>query len=178
MKLETLHTAVKQDKQGKGSLLKKKQTDDDVISIDSVESVEPVEEKPIIVKEKKTRSQKQIDAFKKTQENRKANIEIKKEEKKIEAAKILLKEPKTKSKPKVIVSSSDDSSDEEVIIVEKRKKIKPKRIIVEESTDEETEEEKPKIKEKQFKSQQNKKSIIQVNNVKEPITNKNNMFFV
>ena len=87
MKVETLHPAVKQDKQAKGSLLKKKQTDDDIESVESVESVEPVEEKPTIVKEKKPRSQKQIDAFRKTQENRKANIESKKEEKKLKLLK-------------------------------------------------------------------------------------------
>ena len=186
MKLETLHVydkqgkEGKQEKQGKGSLLKKKHTDDD--DDETVESIESIKiDNPIIIKEKKPRTQKQIDAFLKTQENRKANIENKKQEKKIEAAKLLLKEPKIKSKPKIVV---DDSSydEEEIIIVEKRKKLKPKvkRIIIEESSDEEIEESPIKNKEKQFKSQQNKKSIIHVNNTNEPVKNahKTTMFFV
>ena len=117
---------------------------------------EEIEVKKEEKKEKKPRSEKQIEAFKRTQENRKKAIELKKDVKKIEAAKLLLNEPKVKPKQKKEIVESE--SEEEVIIVEKRKKkSKPKRIIVEESS--ESEEEIIKPKEKTFKSQQNKRSI-------------------
>lgn len=132
---------------------------------DSDSSIEVVKQ----VKEKKPRSEKQIEAFRKTQENRKKNIELKKENNKIEAAKLLMKQ-----KPKVKKEIIDSESDEEVIIVEKRRKSKPKRIIVEESDSEEEEEIKPK--EKNFKTQQNKRSIIKVNN--QPTVSPTTCFFV
>ena len=157
-KIKSLHVLDNEDNEDNGSLLK---------IISDEEDMQELNPKPTLMKEKKPRSQKQIDAFKITQENRKKSIEIKNGLKKVEAAKILLKEPIKElvklSKKKVIV---DSSSEEEVIIVEKRKKPKTKRIIVEESTDEElsdNDENQVEIKQKSFKSQQNRKSIINVN---------------
>lgn len=160
-KIKSLHVLDNEDNEDKGSLLK---------SISDEEDMQELELKPTLIKEKKPRSPKQIDAFKITQENRKKSIQIKNELKKVEAAKILLKEPIKElvklPKKKVVVDSS--SEEEEVIIVEKRKKTKnkTKRIIVEQSTDEETtddDEKQVEIKQKSFKSQQNRKSIINVN---------------
>jgi hypothetical protein len=176
---DSLHMQAKQTpltKKGRNT----KVIEDDLSSIDSIDSIESLPEvkKTVVAKEKKARSQAQIDAFKRTQENRAKNIALKKETQKLEAAKLLLnekpvvKETKQKSKKPVVEESSDE---EEVIIVEKRKKNKqkPKRIIVEESSSEEEEEQ----KEMQFKSQQNKKSLIQMTKTK-TIVNPNTMFFV
>jgi hypothetical protein len=132
--------------------------------------------KTIVVKEKKARSEAQINAFKQTQINRAKSIQLKKDSQKLEAAKLILKqepEKKEKKMKPVVVDSSDSSSEEEVIIVEKRKKKnKPKRIIVEESSSEE-EQEAPR--EKVFKSQQNRRSInLNVKPVPAPTT----VFFV
>ena len=67
----------------------------------------------------------------------KKNIELNKENKKVEAAKLLLNHKPIKTEIKPVESESEE---EEVIIVEKRKKkSKPKRIIVEESSSEEDE---------------------------------------
>jgi hypothetical protein len=169
-----VHVLDMEDKQTpltkKGRATKKvdDKVDDDLSSVDSVDSL--VEPEKIVVK--KARSQAQIDAFKRTQENRAKNIALQKENKKIEAAKLLMNQPKKDKKKPVVDSSSDE---EEVIIVEKRKKSKPKpkRIIVEESASE-SEEEKVEM---QFKSQQNKKSLIQMTKTKTMI-NPNTVFFV
>ena len=142
---------------------------------DSSESDEKPVVKAIV---KKPRSEAQINAFKRTQENRAKNIQLKKDNQKIEAAKLILKNEPIKKEPvkkektkKVVVDSS--SEEEEVIIVEKRKKNKPKtkRIIVEESSSEEEEE----IKQKSFKSQQNKRSI---NINAKPVHSPTTVFFV
>jgi hypothetical protein len=146
------HVLDMQDKED-GKLTKNEDSDDSSI-----------EEVKTIAKEKKPRSEKQIEAFKKTQENRKKNIELKKDAKKLDAAKLLMQEKPIEKKPKKVVKKeivdSDSSSEEEVIIIERKKKPKKKitkRIIVEESSSEEEEEVKPI--EKTFKSQQNKRSI-------------------
>jgi hypothetical protein len=88
-------------------------------------SIPPVVIQPVI-KEKKPRSEKQLEAFKRTQEKRKENIALKKEQKEIEASKILLKH-KITEKPKIKPQKYESDSEEEeekVIIVEKRKKTK------------------------------------------------------
>ena len=125
-----------------------------VLVSDDDSSVDSIPTKPA-TPIKKPRSEAQINAFKKTQENRKKNIELNKENKKVEAAKLLLNHKPIKPEIKPVESESEE---EEVIIVEKRKKkSKPKRIIVEESSSEEDE---PPIPiQKVFKSQQNKRSI-------------------
>jgi hypothetical protein len=148
--------------------------------------IEPEEVKPVIKEEKvkKPRSEKQIQAFVNAQEKRKANIELKKQEKKVEASKIILEHETKTAKPvkkAKEVAEVESSSEEEVIIIETKKKSKkpkkPKRIIVEESESESEEEEAPAPKkEKSFKSQQNKRSVIQVH---KPIpSDKNTVFFV
>ena len=94
----------------------------------SVDSI-PIAAVKIPEKVKKPRSEAQIAAFKKTQENRQKNIAASKENKKLEAAKLLMSQPvKSVAKPE-----EESTSEEEVIIVEKRKKkTKTKSIIVEE----------------------------------------------
>jgi hypothetical protein len=145
------------------------------------------------INKKKIRSEKQQESFKKAFETRMNNIEKRKLAKKVEASKILLENdykikdkeegPKIKKVIKKVVEPESSSSEEETIIVEKRKKkkSKTKRIIVEESESEgETDKESidnqsEQVKrEKQFKSQQNKKSVIKVNGKtmdKKPISN-------
>lgn len=118
------------------------------------------------------RSEKQLAHFENMRKKRIDNIEKINLNKKIEASKILLqhdKEQMKNKKYKKIESESESSEEEEIIIIEKKKKPKKKtkRIIIEESSDseEEPEEEeeiiKPKIQ-RNFKSQQNKKSIIKI----------------
>jgi hypothetical protein len=140
----------------------------------------PIEKLTKKGKPKKPRSEKQWEAFKITQEKRRANIEKRNKEKKLELAKALFEEqikekPSNKKQKEIKETPKVESSEEEVIIVEKRKKPrKPKRIIVEESTSESEEEEEkqelPEIKEKQFKSQRNKKSLISVGKTTKPET--------
>lgn len=141
-------------------------------------------EKPEKINKKKIRSEKQQESFKKAFETRMKNIEKRKLEKKVEASKVLLENefkikekeevPKVKKVIKKVVEPESSSSEEETIIVEKRKKKKKpktKRIIVEESSESEGETDnesldvqpEPVKREKQFKSQQNKKSVIKVN---------------
>jgi len=155
------------------------------------------------INKKKIRSEKQQESFKKAFETRMNNIEKRKLEKKVEASKVLLENefkfkekeevPKIKKVIKKVIEP-ESSSEEETIIVEKRKKKKKpktKRIIVEESSESEGEtdkedsiDEQPPIKEKQFKSQQNKKSVIKVNGasrdmtVKKPVNFDSRNFFV
>ncbi len=84
-------------------------------------------------KEKRQMSEKQKDAFIKLQEKRKANIEQRKYEKKIEASKLLReyeeknrKEPtsKQKLKSKVIVEDSESDSEPEIIYVNPKRKLR------------------------------------------------------
>ena len=96
-------------------------------------------------KPKKPRSEKQIQAFKEVMNRRKENIEIKKEQKLIEASQILVKaNAKRIVKPsKEIIQQQEkieSDTEEEIIIikskpkVEKKKKIK--KIIIEDSSSE------------------------------------------
>jgi hypothetical protein len=143
------------------------------------------------VKEKKPRAPKtpaQLEAFQKAMQKRKANIEIKKQEKKVEASKILLendikpKEVVKKSrKPRTVVIEESESDDEpNVVYIKKRSsKKKKKKIIVESETDSETESESDiEIKHKKSfeTSHQNKKSVKGIT-VVEPIKKSYHNFF-
>jgi hypothetical protein len=119
-----------------------------------------------LTKQKKPRSQAQIEAFEKVKEKRRQNLEAKKQEKLINSAKLLLQEetkkllepavpvkpPSRQSKKygvkgerRVPYAESESESEEEVIVVKKSKPIKkPKKvrkIIIEETSSEEEEEE-------------------------------------
>ena len=108
-----------------------------------------------LTKQKKPRSQAQIEAFEKVKEKRKQNLEAKKQEKLINSAKLILEEEskrvpvkstlKKKVKhiepvPEPEPESESDSEEEEVIIVKKSKPIKKqkkvRKIIIEESSSE------------------------------------------
>jgi hypothetical protein len=114
-------------------------------------------------KPKKPRTQKQIDALKKAQEKRKANIEARKlakqnvkkeieeddliEEHKEELKKLALSKPKPvpkkKKQPKIVYQENDDtsSSEEEIIYIPKSKKKKKKKKIIRHETSSSEEEE-------------------------------------
>ena len=138
--------------------------------------------KKTIIKEKKPRSEKQIEAFKRAQETRKQNISNKLKEKEIKH--LTEKEKNIKSKhdvivkkkqslmktPKIIPEPESESEEEEQIIVVKKKKKPVKKIIIEESdSDESSEEELPKTRE--LKSQRNRKSLIKI--VDKPVAKEN-----
>jgi hypothetical protein len=132
------------------------------------EAIEEINEEPLTKpKVKKPRSQAQIEAFEKVKERRKQNLEVKKQEKLLNSAKLLLEEEKkNKSKPSKPNNSNrvkyqkvpqvepesecESESEEEVIVVKKKKPVKkPKKvrkIIIEESSsdEEEDEEEEPR----------------------------------
>jgi hypothetical protein len=148
----------------------------------------PVEQKPIepakaekVKKPRKPKTAGQMEAFKKVVEKRQAILKQNKLEKQIEASKILLQnnveiptKTKTKKEKKVkeiLESSTDESESEPEIIIKKKhkKKKKPITIHVEESSSSESEEDKKQpvqkqVQEpsKQFVSQQNKKSLINI----------------
>jgi hypothetical protein len=135
-----------------------------------------------LLKEKKPRTAKQIESFEIARQKRAESIANKKQEKKIEASKLLLgldqkKTPKPKPKPEPEPEPESESSSEEEIIIKKsskaakdKKKKKKKIIIVEESSESESDEyetpdEEPKPhKSRNFSIQQNKKSLIKINN--------------
>ena len=159
------------------------------VAINENESNDNGDEVPLLKPKRKmkkyARTEKQQEAFKLIMQKRAENVAKRKEQKKIEAAKLLLSlqpskeiedEPvneviKKKSKPKkkLILSTSDteseDESDNESDVSEEkiyiaRKSIKqPKKVYV--IKKEVEEEEKPVNK---FKSQQNKKSVVKISN--------------
>ena len=156
---------------------------------DSQESNEEDTEKEEVplTKKKSIRTEKQMEAFKKAQQTRQANIKKiqqdkellklnKKEEKILNKKKELIKDivipetkpekiKKSKVKPEPIVESS--SSEEEVVVIKKKKKTKKKTIIIEDSSESEESIESPEpVKERKMKSQLNKKSIIKMNDPK------------
>ena len=114
-----------------------------------------------LTKQKKPRSQAQIEAFEKVKEKRRQNLEAKKQEKLINSAKLILEEetkktshvPLKKSQPKKKVKhvepepepESDSDSEEEVIVVKKSKPVKKqkkvRKIIIEESSSEDEDDE-------------------------------------
>ena len=96
-------------------------------------------------KPKKPRSEKQMKAFQEVMNKRKENIQKRKEEKLVEASKILVKNSIREVKPKkkiVQQEESESETEEEIIIVKAKpkleKKKKVKKIIIEESSDDET----------------------------------------
>lgn len=128
------------------------------------EAIEENLEVPL-TKQKKTRSQAQIEAFEKVKEKRRQNLESKKQEKLLNSARLLLEEetkrilkPAVPVKPpsrqckkygvkgerRVPCAESESESEEEVIIVRKAKPIKKqkkvRKIIIEESSSEDEEE--------------------------------------
>ena len=74
---------------------------------------------------KKPRTSKQIEAFKGVMEKRKQSIALKKDEKLIKSAELLIENSKKKKAlpvpPPVIDSSDSDSLDEEIIVVKSNK---------------------------------------------------------
>ena len=145
------------------------------------ESIEE-EPKPEPVKKKITRTvtEKKKEQLIKAREVKKENMEKRNKIKKLESAKLLLKEEISKPKPKPDLVSSESASevetDEEIIVVKKKPKPKPKKkpvkkIIIQEedSTDSESDlelvEEEPvnRPRSKSFgKSHRNKKSVVKV----------------
>ena len=144
---------------------------------------------PPKIKEKKPRTEKQIEAFAKAQQKIKENNEKRKEAKKLESAKLLLangielpsKKPmkfppaKKIEKPEPV---AEEEVENEIIYIKQPRKTAPKpkkkrKIIVyqdESSEDESSEEEQEvHIKSKKFKTQQNKKSLIKVGEKKAPV---------
>lgn len=140
-------------------------------------------ESTTIEKPKKPRTEKQLEAFKKVQEKRKQNIELKKSGAKVET-KILMpdvqkelppKETKIK-KYKEVIEEPDSDSEEEIIIKRKPKKQelvkkKKKQIVIELSdSDSDSEEEQPRYEEpkrqvvnkSKFVPQQNKKYSVDI----------------
>ena len=129
------------------------------------EAIEESLEVPL-TKQKKPRSQAQIEAFEKVKEKRRQNLEAKKQEKIINSAKLILEEetkrsnfaceaPLKKSQPKKKVkhvepeqepeTESESESEEEVIVVKKSKPVKKqkkvRKIIIEESSSEDEDDE-------------------------------------
>jgi hypothetical protein len=159
---------------------------------ENVEIIEEVvDEVPLLKPKRKMkkfeRTEKQKEAFAKTMQKRAENVELRKQAKKVEAAKLLLElekekqveskpvqKKKVKPKPKIVLPKSDselesedesESEEEEIYYTKSRKSIKvPKKVYIlkkdvieDDSDDEPIKPVKPK-----FKSQQNKKSVIKV----------------
>jgi hypothetical protein len=121
------------------------------------EAIEEINEEPLTKpKVKKPRSPAQFEAFEKVKERRKQNLEVKKQEKLLNSAKLLLDEENKKiNRPSVVrekvkykkvpqvepESECESESEEEVIVVKKKKPVKkPKKvrkIIIEESSSDE-----------------------------------------
>lgn len=112
------------------------------------EAIEENLEVPL-TKQKKPRSQAQIEAFEKVKEKRRQNLEAKKQEKILNSAKLLIEEetkkasvkPAPKKKLKPVEPLPESESEEEVIVVKKSKpKKKVRKIIIEESSSEDEQE--------------------------------------
>lgn len=145
---------------------------DEQIDDNNIPLLKPLKEK----KPRPPKTAKQIEQFENARLKRQEILKEKNLNKKLEASKLLLEHgytlPEKKEvineKPKVIKpDDSDDESDNEVVIIKKKKKPKKKTYIIEESSEDEDESEKVKQiykQSRQMVSQQNKKSIIKVNN--------------
>ncbi|MCP4177041.1 MAG: hypothetical protein GY756_04670 [bacterium] len=140
-------------------------------------------ESTTIEKPKRPRTEKQLEAFKKVQEKRKQNIELKKSGGKVEPKPVIPnvqkelppKETKVK-KYKEVIEEPESESEEEIIIKRKPKKQeivkkKKKQIVIELSdTDSDSEEEQPRYEEpkrhvetkSKFIPQQHKKYSVDV----------------
>ena len=148
----------------------------------------PIKKEKVFEKPKKELSEKQKAVLENARKKRTENIALAKQNKKIEAAKLLIEEgtnlklkstpepkpieQKKKSKTKTIIieSESESSSEDEQIIIKKKRsnKSKPKsKYIKEESESEEEEEVKPKkvepIKQRHMKPQINETKLTKHN---------------
>ena len=127
---------------------------------------EPIEQVEIpLTKPKRKKTAKQLEQFQTAIEKRKANIEKRKHDKKIESAKLLLENEKVvvKKQPKEpVVETEEEDSEPEIIVVAKKKKPKKKpiKIQIDESSSEEDYDIPKVLKEREFISQRNKKSVI------------------
>ena len=144
------------------------------------------------------RTEKQQEAFKITMQKRAENVEKRKQQKKLEAAKLLIESESLPSKPepepepvkhkkpkkKLILSTSDSETDSdssgsgggvEQIYVSRKSIKQPKKVYIikrEKNIIEEVDEdeyEKPVVN--KFKSQQNKKSVVKISNNVIPMKN-------
>ena len=140
------------------------------------------------------RTEKQQEAFKITMQKRAENVEKRKQQKKLEAAKLLIESESLPSKPepvkhkkikkKLILSTSDSETDSdssgsgggvEQIYVSRKSIKQPKKVYIikrEKNIIEEVDEdeyEKPVVN--KFKSQQNKKSVVKISNNIIPMKN-------
>jgi hypothetical protein len=126
---------------------------------DIVNSEQPIEEP--LTKPKRPRTQKQMEAFEKVKEKRQQNIAVKKQQKLLESAKLLVETEKNKKeeapKPKLQPQSKTtpqpkeevlseyteaENTDEEVIVIKKAKskpKKKVRKVIIESDSDSENE---------------------------------------
>jgi len=181
--------------------IEKSITDDESTPLTKPKSKAGRPKNPPKIKEKKPRTEKQMLAFAKAQETIKANKEKKKEEKKIEASKLLLSKgielPSKQPKPQPVLNlppvesqDTDTEEEEEIVYVKREKKVKPKakkrkKIIVYQdsssSGSSSEEDEEIDLKPKHFKSQRNKKSLIKVYDIPQhkpvnPITQSINYF--
>ena len=135
-----------------------------------------IKKEKVYEKPKKVLSDKQRAVLEGARKKRTENIALSKQNKKIDAAKLLIEEgtnlklkstpepiqQKKKSKTKTIIieSDSESSSEEQIIIKKKHNKKKPKQIVQEESDDDEEEEPKPKaIKQRHLKPQINESKL-------------------
>jgi hypothetical protein len=108
-----------------------------------VNKVEDIAEIPIkIIKTRKPKTEKQMEAFKLVQAKRKANVQAKKElgdQIKADTMAAMAKRKQDMAKPKTVPESDSSSSEEETIIKRKsnksKKKKKKKIIIIESSSD-------------------------------------------
>jgi hypothetical protein len=136
-----------------------------IIKSDSEESEKPKEvvTEQIPTKPKKVLSTSQLNTLKKGRELRLAKQTQEKHEKELYLAKVLEEDKKKKVVKQKEPESESEVEIEEIYIKKPKKKIIKKIIVEESSSDEEEEEEIPQlVKEKQFKSQQNKKTIKSV----------------
>ena len=155
-----------------------------------ITEIEPIDNSPLLkpTKEKKPRSEKQLQSFITCSEKLKEKHVKKLHEKKITAAKLLLDNNISHKSfepiKETVIEKEKESSDEEIIYLKRekdkktKKKPKVKTIILsssesESETDIEPETEIIPIIEKKFISQQNKKSLIKIHKI-EP--NKKNYF--
>ena len=86
------------------------------------EEIEDNIEEPL-TKPKKPRTPKQIEAFEKVKEKRKQNIELKKQEKLLNSAKLLVEEETKKQsslKPIEEIVSESESEEEEIIVAKSK----------------------------------------------------------
>jgi S-adenosylmethionine:tRNA-ribosyltransferase-isomerase (queuine synthetase) len=123
-----------------------------------------------VIPVKKERTEKQKEAFAKAQETVKANRLKKLEDKKVEASKLLLEKGiKLPAKIEPPVVEEEEPENEIIYVKKQRAKPKPKKkkiIVYQDESSEESSEEEQEIhfkKSKNFKTQQNKKSVIKVN---------------